>query len=119
MITFCPECGEFLKIIEFNTDYYYSCTVCGYREMVNLDLEDLREETHLEFEYQELDPTELTKFKKWKEEYLKSEVKNFICPNCKSTKAYNYYRHMRAFSKPTNIFIECLNCGSFLRRDNF
>ncbi|NVM35603.1 MAG: hypothetical protein HWN81_08400 [Candidatus Lokiarchaeota archaeon] len=45
--------------------------------------------------------------------------KKFRCPYCKSTIAYNYYRHMRAFSKVTNIFIKCLNCGRFLSRDNF
>ncbi|NVM35602.1 MAG: hypothetical protein HWN81_08395 [Candidatus Lokiarchaeota archaeon] len=71
MLNFCPECGKFLKIIEFDTDYYYSCTVCGYKEMVNLDLEVLREETHLEFEYQDLDPTEFAKFIKWKEDNKK------------------------------------------------
>ena len=117
-INFCPECGKFLKIIKSNTDYYYSCTVCGHIEKAKLDLEALREETHLDLEYEEVDPTKLAKFKKWKEKYLKSELMNFICPYCNSTKAYIYYRHMRSYSKPTNLFIECINCNKLLRSNN-
>ena len=117
LMNFCPYCGKLLRIRKSPKMHYY-CYVCGYQEEADFDLKSAQKETRIRIKHKEKDPLEAVKFNNWKSENFKSEVNNFICPFCKSTKGLIYYRHMRSFSKPTNLFIECQKCGKLVRKNN-
>ena len=53
----------------------------------------------------------LTDIINWKDEYLRSSIKNFKCRSCGYTKAHLVTRQTRSADEGMTHFIICLNCG--------
>ena len=52
---------------------------------------------------------------KWKEENLKSTIKNFKCPKCGYDKAQLETRQTRSADEGMTHFIICLRCGKMIK----
>ncbi len=48
---------------------------------------------------------------RWKEEHLRSTIKNFKCPQCGYNKAHLETRQTRSADEGMTHFIICLKCG--------
>jgi DNA-directed RNA polymerase subunit M/transcription elongation factor TFIIS len=55
--------------------------------------------------------TNLTDVMDWKEENLRSSIKNFKCPRCGYDKAHLETRQTRSADEGMTHFITCLKCG--------
>ena len=55
--------------------------------------------------------TNLTEVMKWKEENLRSSIKNFKCKRCGYDKAHLETRQTRSADEGMTHFITCLKCG--------
>ena len=51
----------------------------------------------------------------WKEENLKSTIKNFKCPRCGYDKAHLETRQTRSADEGMTHFIICLKCGKMIK----
>lgn len=59
--------------------------------------------------------TNLTEVINWKEENLRSTIKDFKCPSCGYTKAHRESRQTRSADEGMTHFIICLNCGRHIK----
>ena len=57
----------------------------------------------------------LTEFMKWKEENLRSSIKNFKCRRCGYDKAHLETRQTRSADEGMTHFITCLKCGKMIK----
>ena len=55
--------------------------------------------------------TNQSEFVVWKEENLRSTIKDFICPQCGYNKAHLETRQTRSADEGMTHFITCLKCG--------
>ena len=57
----------------------------------------------------------LTEFMKWKEENLRSSIKDFKCRRCGYDKAHLETRQTRSADEGMTHFITCLKCGKMIK----
>ncbi|MBD3216153.1 MAG: hypothetical protein GF311_26300 [Candidatus Lokiarchaeota archaeon] len=115
MVIFCNNCGSLMR--KFNdlnkNERKYFCH-CGNTKIVSYHKVKQKNDNNSVTE-DSIDPIEL---KRWKEQYFLDDVPNFKCPKCGSKRGELKYKHMRAYSKPTNLFIFCSRCGTMVRKSN-
>ena len=66
------------------------------------------------FKRQDYTPN-LTEVISWKEENLRSTIKNFKCPSCGYDKAHLETRQTRRADEGMTHFITCLKCGRHIK----
>ncbi len=106
---FCDECGSMMLPSTVNGQKVFKCK-CGCTKPLseeNIDSYILK--TKIEQPIRN-EVSNLTEVMKWKEENLRSAIKNFKC-SCGYDKAHLETRQTRSADEGMTHFITCLRCG--------
>jgi len=107
---FCDECGGMMLPSTIDGKKVFKCK-CGATKPFSEELsEDYKLSTKIEHSVRE-EVTSLVEVMDWKEENLKSSIKNFKCPRCGYDKAHLETRQTRRADEGMTHFITCLKCG--------
>jgi DNA-directed RNA polymerase subunit M len=109
-LEFCDECGGMMLPSSINGKKVFKCK-CGWvKPLEESQSEAYRISTTIKHSIR----TEVTNIKEvldWKDENLKSSIKNFKCPRCGYDKAHLETRQTRSADEGMTHFITCLKCG--------
>ena len=107
---FCNECGGMMLPSNVNGKKVLKCK-CGA-------IKDFSEEKSRAYKLTKKiehpvrnEVISLTEVMNWKDEYLRSTIKDFKCPSCGYTKAHLETRQTRSADEGMTHFITCLKCG--------
>ncbi len=107
---FCDECGSMMLPSNLNGKKIFKCR-CGAMKTFNEEKsEAYKLTTKIEHSIRN-EVTNLAEVIDWKEENLRSSIKNFKCPRCGYTKANLETRQTRRADEGMTHFITCLKCG--------
>ena len=107
---FCDECGGMMLPSKVNGKKAFKCK-CGA-------IKDFSEEKSGAYKLTRKiehpvrnEVMNLTEVMNWKDQYLRSTIKDFKCPSCGYTKALLETRQTRSADEGMTHFITCLKCG--------
>ncbi len=107
---FCDECGSMMLPSNKNGKKVFKCK-CGSIKTFSEDKsDDYKINRKIEHSIRS-EVTNLTEVMNWKEENLRSTIKNFKCPSCGYDKAHLETRQTRSADEGMTHFITCLKCG--------
>ena len=107
---FCDECGNIMFPSTIEGKRVFKCK-CGYVKPFNEDSSNsYKINTKIEHSVRE-EVTNLSDVMEWKEENLRSSIKNFKCSRCGYDKAHLETRQTRSADEGMTHFITCLKCG--------
>ncbi|GAG56233.1 unnamed protein product [marine sediment metagenome] len=112
MVDFCDECGGLMIPTKDDTGkIIFRCKSC--RKTKSLDgVEEDHYSIKKKIEHSiRREITSASAILKWKDENLKSAIKNFKCPKCGYDKAGIETRQTRSADEGMTHFIICLKCG--------
>ncbi|MCK4688078.1 MAG: RPA12/RPB9/RPC11 RNA polymerase family protein [Candidatus Lokiarchaeota archaeon] len=107
---FCDECGGMMLPSNKNGKKVFKCK-CGSIKPFSEDKSDDYKITRKIEHSIRSEVTNLTEVMNWKEENLRSTIKNFKCPSCGYDKAHLETRQTRSADEGMTHFIICLKCG--------
>ena len=107
---FCDECGGMMLPSTVNGKKVFKCKCGATKPFSEEKSNSYRIKTKIEHSVRE-EVSNLTKFMKWKEENLRSSIKNFKCRRCGYDKAHLETRQTRSADEGMTHFITCLKCG--------
>lgn len=106
---FCDECGAMMLPSTVNNRKVFKCK-CGYTKPLLENTGSYVIKTKIEQPIRN-EVTNLTEVMKWKEENLRSSIKDFKCRKCGYDKAHLETRQTRSADEGMTHFITCLKCG--------
>lgn len=112
MVEFCDECGGLMLPTKDDIGKkIFKCKSCGKTKPL-----DIVEENHYTIKKKiehsvRGEITSASAILKWKDENLKSAIKDFKCPKCGYNKAAIETRQTRSADEGMTHFIICLKCG--------
>ena len=107
---FCDECGNIMFPSTMDGKRVFKCK-CGYVKPFNEDRSNsYKINTKIEHSIRE-EVTNLSDVMEWKDENLRSSIKNFKCSRCGYDKAHLETRQTRSADEGMTHFITCLKCG--------
>ena len=106
---FCDECGSMMLPSTVNTRKVFKCK-CGYIKPLSENTDSYVIKTKIEQPIRN-EVTNLNEVMKWKEENLRSSIKDFKCRKCGYDKAHLETRQTRSADEGMTHFITCLKCG--------
>ena len=107
---FCDKCGGMMLPSTQNGKKVLKCK-CGYIKPFPEQKSDLYKlKTKIEHSIRE-EVINLKEVLNWKEENLRSSIKDFRCPKCGYDKAQLVTRQTRRADEGMTHFIICLRCG--------
>ncbi len=108
---FCDECGGAM-MLPSNLDgkKIFKCKCGANKPFSEEKSEAYKVTTKIEHPIRN-EVTNLTEVMDWKEENLRSTIKDFKCPRCGYTKAHLETRQTRRADEGMTHFIICLKCG--------
>ena len=108
---FCDECGGRM-MLPSNSDgkKVFKCKCGATKPFKEEKSEAYKLTTKIKHSIRN-EVTNLTEVMHWKEEYLRSTIKNFKCPRCGYDKAHLETRQTRSADEGMTHFIICLKCG--------
>ena len=107
---FCDECGSIMLPSNLNGKRILRCRCGAIKTFNDEKSEAYKLTTKIEHSIRN-EVTNLTEVIDWKEENLRSSIKNFKCPRCGYTKAHLETRQTRRADEGMTHFITCLKCG--------
>jgi DNA-directed RNA polymerase subunit M/transcription elongation factor TFIIS len=112
MVEFCEKCGNMLlPSKDENGNKILKCR-CGWTKIADeIQEEQYKVKTTIEHSVRE-ELSSTSEILKWKDENLKSAIKNFKCKRCGYDKAGIETRQTRSADEGMTHFIVCLRCGS-------
>ncbi|MFW9822430.1 MAG: RPA12/RPB9/RPC11 RNA polymerase family protein [Candidatus Thorarchaeota archaeon] len=107
---FCDDCGSMMLPSKLNGKKIFKCKCGATKDFTEEKSEAYKLTTKIEHSVKgEVVNTE--DFMMWKNEHLRSSIKDFICPNCGYDKAHLETRQTRSADEGMTHFIICLKCG--------
>ena len=106
---FCDECGAMMLPSNVNNRKVFKCK-CGFTKPILENDDSYVIKTKIEQPIRN-EVTNLTEVMKWKEENLRSSIKDFKCRKCGYDKAHLETRQTRSADEGMTHFIICLKCG--------
>ncbi len=107
---FCDECGSMLLPSTVNGVKVFKCKCGAIKPLSETETESYKIKTVIEQPIRN-EVTNLSDVMKWKEENLRSSIKNFKCSKCGYDKAHLETRQTRSADEGMTHFITCLKCG--------
>lgn len=111
---FCDECGSMMLPSNLNGDKVFKCKCGAIKPLSEENIGAYKLTTKIEHSIRN-EVTNLTDVINWKEEYLRSSIKNFKCPSCGYSKAHLETRQTRRADEGMTHFIICLKCGRHIK----
>ena len=110
MVEFCNECGNLMLPSMQDGEKVFKCK-CGAIKPFSDDHSDsYKLKTTIEHSVKE-EVTSIKDVMDWKEEHLRSTIKDFKCSRCGYDKAHLETRQTRSADEGMTHFITCLKCG--------
>ena len=117
MVEFCDECGGMMLPSTVGEGIgkkkVLKCK-CGAIKPLEEENEDYKISTKIEHSTQE-EISSTVEIMEWKEENLRSTIKNFRCRRCGYDKAQLETRQTRRADEGMTHFIICLRCGKMIK----
>ena len=112
---FCDECGGAM-MLPSNVDgrVVFKCKCGATKEFSEEKSKAYKLTTKIEHSIRS-EVTNLTEVINWKEENLRSTIKDFKCPTCGYDKAHLETRQTRSADEGMTHFITCLKCGRHIK----
>jgi DNA-directed RNA polymerase subunit M len=111
---FCDECGSMMLPSSLDGEKILKCK-CGAIKPFSEDKSGAYK-VHTKIEHPvRNEVTNLTEVMIWKEENLRSTIKDFKCPSCGYDKAHLETRQTRRADEGMTHFITCLKCGRHIK----
>ena len=114
MVEFCDECGGMMLPsttgMGIGETKILKCK-CGFTKPFHNEEEVYKLKTTIEHSLKE-EITSSAEIMEWKEENLKSTIKDFKCRKCGYDKAHLETRQTRRADEGMTHFIICLRCGA-------
>ena len=111
---FCDDCGSMMLPSKAEGVIVFKCK-CGALKPFN---EEKSGEYKVTTKIEHSVRSELSNLKEimgWKEENLKSAIKDFRCPSCGYDKAHLESRQTRSADEGMTHFITCIKCGRHIK----
>ncbi|MHA2035415.1 MAG: RPA12/RPB9/RPC11 RNA polymerase family protein [Promethearchaeota archaeon] len=107
---FCDECGSMMLPSKLHGKKVFKCKCGATKNLTEENSGAYKLSTKIEQSIRgEIINT--SEFMAWKEEYLRSSIKNFSCSRCGYDKAHLESRQTRSADEGMTHFIICLKCG--------
>lgn len=111
---FCDECGSMMLPSTVNSQKVFKCK-CGFiKPLMEENTDSYKIKTKIEQPIRN-EVSNLTDVMKWKDEYLRSSIKDFKCRRCGYDKAHLETRQTRSADEGMTHFITCLKCGKMIK----
>ena len=111
---FCDECGSMMLPSTVEGKKVFKCRCGAIKDFSDDKSDAYRLTTKIEHSIRS-EVTNLKEVIKWKEENLRSTIKNFKCPSCGYNKAHLETRQTRRADEGMTHFITCLKCGRHIK----
>ena len=108
---FCDECGGMMLPSEVDGKKVFKCRCGAIKPFSDEKSESYKLKTKIEHSVRE-EVSNISDVMEWKEEHLKSTIKDFKCPKCGYDKAHLETRQTRSADEGMTHFITCLKCGT-------
>jgi len=110
MVEFCDECGALMLPTNFEGKKVFKCKCGAIKPFIDEKSNSYRVTKKIQHSIRE-EVTNVAEVLNWKEENLRSTIKNFKCPRCGYDKAHLETRQTRRADEGMTHFITCLKCG--------
>ena len=111
---FCDECSSMMLPSKLNGKKVFKCK-CGAIKPLSEENSKAYKLTRKIKHPVRNEVTTLKEVIKWKEENLRSTIKNFRCRSCGYDKAHLETRQTRSADEGMTHFIICLKCGRHIK----
>jgi len=109
-LEFCDECGGMMLPSEVDGKKVFKCRCGAIKPFSDEKSESYKITTKIEHSVRD-EVSNLAEIMRWKEEHLRSTIKNFKCSQCGYDKAHLETRQTRSADEGMTHFITCLKCG--------
>ena len=107
---FCDECGSMMLPSKSDGKKIVKCKCGAIKDLTKENAGAYKITTKIEHSIKG-EVTTLSEFMAWKEENLRSSIKDFKCHRCGYNKAHLETRQTRSADEGMTHFITCLKCG--------
>ena len=107
---FCDECGSMMLPSAVNGEKLFKCKCGAIKPLSDKNTNSYKITTKIEQPIRN-EVTNLSEVMEWKEENLRSSIKDFKCSKCGYDKAHLETRQTRSADEGMTHFITCLRCG--------
>lgn len=107
---YCDDCGSMMLPSKLNGKKLFKCKCGATKDLTEENAGAYKLTTKIEHSIRD-EVTNLSEFMAWKEKYLKSSIKDFVCSGCGYNKAHLETRQTRSADEGMTHFIICLKCG--------
>ncbi|MFX0070637.1 MAG: hypothetical protein ACFFAO_06060, partial [Candidatus Hermodarchaeota archaeon] len=107
-------CGSLMLPSEIDGKKVFNCRCGAIKSFTEEKSESYKVKTKIEHSLRN-EIVNATEIINWKEENLKSTIKNFKCPRCGYNKAHLETRQTRSADEGMTHFIICLKCGKMIK----
>jgi DNA-directed RNA polymerase subunit M len=114
MVVFCDECGGMMLPSTINGKKIFKCRCGATKPFSKENSESYKIITKIDHPINE-EVISATDILKWKDENLRSSIKDFKCPKCGYNKAQLETRQTRRADEGMTHFIICLKCGKMIK----
>ena len=111
---FCNECGSMMLPSNLDGKKILKCKCGAIKPFSEEKSGAYKVHTKIEQPVRN-EVTNLTEVMTWKEENLRSTIKDFKCPSCGYDKAHLETRQTRRADEGMTHFITCLRCGRHIK----
>lgn len=108
---FCNECGGMMLPSKVDGEKVFKCKCGAIKPFSEEKSESYKLKTKIEHSIRS-EVVNVTEVMKWKDENLKSAIKDFKCRRCGYNKAQLETRQTRSADEGMTHFLICLKCGS-------
>jgi DNA-directed RNA polymerase subunit M len=107
---FCDDCGRMMLPSTIDGKKVFKCKCGAVKPFTNNQSDSYKLKTTIEHSIRE-EVINVQDVLDWKDENLRSSIKNFKCPSCGYDKAHLETRQTRRADEGMTHFITCLKCG--------
>ncbi|MHA1913034.1 MAG: RPA12/RPB9/RPC11 RNA polymerase family protein [Promethearchaeota archaeon] len=111
---FCDDCGSMMLPSKSEGKKVFKCK-CGASKPFSEEKSDAYKVTTKIARSLRSEISNATEIINWKEENLRSSIKDFRCPSCGYDKASLETRQTRSADEGMTHFITCLKCGRHIK----
>ena len=111
---FCDECGGMMLPSTIDGEKVFKCKCGAIKPFSEERSESYKIKTKIEHSIRN-EVVNVIDIMKWKDENLKSAIKDFKCRRCGYNKAQLETRQTRSADEGMTHFLICLKCGSMIK----